>query len=138
MKIAGCHPLKKIGHLTPKTPPKDNYVKKTPQKKLTFCQILSKKDTRSFNSKPICKSFVVILKKSVFSCVLEVFYTVQLSNRKVLINSTMGFSAVLVCYYMYKFIAKDSKIIPLGYGSLHTIFLWLVGGCCVKLCAQEN
>ena len=68
-KIAGCHPLKKIGHLTPKTPPKGNYVKKTPQKKLTFCQILSKKDTRSFNLKPICKSFVVILMKSVFSCV---------------------------------------------------------------------
>ena len=64
--------------------------------------------------------------------------TVQLSNRKVLISITMGFSAVLVCYYMYKFIAKDSKIIPLGYGSLHTIFLWLVGGCCVKLCAQVN
>ena len=64
--------------------------------------------------------------------------TLQLSNRMVSISITMGFSAVLVWYYMYKFIAKDSKMILWGPGSLHAIFIWLGGGCCVPLCAKVN
>ena len=64
--------------------------------------------------------------------------TLQLSNRMVSISNTMGFSAVLVWYYMYKFIAKDSKMILWGPGSLHAIFIWLGGGCCVPLCAKVN
>ena len=52
----------------------------------------------------------------------------KLSIRMVLISITMGFSAVLVCYYTYKFIAKDSKIIHKGVFSLDRFICWLVVG----------
>ena len=49
-------------------------------------------------------------------------YTLQLSNHMLKISITLGFSAVLVCYYVYKFITKNSKIIPRGDFCLFTIF----------------
>ena len=71
LKIAGRRPLKN-GHFAPLYTSKTQSCEKTSQKRLTFWQVLSKKDNRSLKNH-IGKSSMVIMKKGVFFCVLGVF-----------------------------------------------------------------